>query len=149
RVRGRLTCRRRPACGQDADIAAAQNVSLQSNDGKVRRNRTCRQFVVRLDVQRSDAEFADGARDPAASNNGYGLALTQADPPAEKQNGDVVAVAATAVSAEVEYALPLEEKIPLLRKLEGETREVDLLDVFLDLRKVGVDRGVGNEATRQ
>jgi hypothetical protein len=112
------------------------------------RDRAGRQLVVRLNVQRSDSELTDGTGDPAASDHGYRLSLTQTDPPAEEQDWDVVAVVA-AVAAEVEYALPFQKEIPLLRKLEREPREIDLLDVFLNLRKVGVDRGIGDETAGQ
>ena len=43
---------------------------------------------------------------------------------------------------EVEDALPLEEEVALLREEQAEARQVHLLLVDLDLRKVGVHRQV-------
>ena len=86
----------------------------------------------------------------ASRDDGHGLTLTQTDPPAEKQGGDVVAAAtAAARPTKVEHALPFEKEVPLFRKLQAESCEVDLLQVLLDLCKVGVDGGIGNEAARQ
>ena len=44
---------------------------------------------------------------------------------------------------------PFEEEVALLGKEQAEARQVDLLQVFLDLREVGVDGDVGGEAARQ
>ena len=45
--------------------------------------------------------------------------------------------------------MPLQKEFPLLGKEEAEPGEVHLLQVLFDLREVGVDRGVDNQAARE
>lgn len=58
------------------------------------------------------------------------------------------ATAAAPGDAELEHAGILEKEIPLLRKKQAETAQVDLLLVGFDLREVGVHREVPRQPAR-
>ncbi len=105
-------------------------------------------LVVRGDGQRADVERAGLAGDAPAGDDRHRLPVAQADPAAEEQDRNRARPLAR-LAAEIEDPLSLEKEVALLGEEQAESREVDLLLVFLDLREVGVDREVGGQAAGQ
>ena len=52
-------------------------------------------------------------------------------------------------ATETEQSLVFEKELSLLREKQAEAAQVDLLDILLDLGKIGIDRRVRNEAARK
>ena len=94
--------------------------------------------------------YAPGAAgEPRAADDRHGLALAQADLPAEEQQRHVARAVAGLHAAEVEDALAFDEEVALLGEEQAEAGEVDLLQVFFDLREVGAQGGVEDQAAGQ
>ena len=111
-------------------------------------------LVVGLDTQGADVERTELAGDAAATEDRHHRAALQADAPAVEQGGCVATAKEPAATAEppadapareVEDAVSLQEKLPLLGKEEAEAGQVHLLLVHLHLREVGVVGEVGRE----
>src|SRR5205823_214274 len=86
--------------------------------------------------------------------NRHFLTSAETNPAAEKYQRHQTRRAAERLTfpgrrAKAENALPLEKEVALLREEEAEPRQVHLLFVFLDLRKVGVIRHIGGQALGQ
>ena len=97
---------------------------------------------------------------PPARDHGHRLTLAEADPAAEEHDGQralpTIRLSASVASArcrlhaaEREDTLAFEKEVALLGKEQVEPRQVDLLDVLLDLREIGVVGDVGDQAARQ
>ena len=117
-------------------------------DGEVGGRHAERADVVGADVEAADAVPADPSGEAGARVNRNGGGALQADAPAVEDRGRIAASAA-AHAAEREDALPFEEEVALLWKLQVEARQVHLRFVHLDLREVGVVGEVGGQALRQ
>ena len=81
-------------------------------------------------MQQPDVEARGAARQPGTPLDGHRLALVDAYGAAEEQ--------VCAAAAHAEEARVLKEEGPFLGEVEGETGEVELLVVHLDLGEVGV-----------
>ncbi len=131
--------------GDDADVAASQDVAAQPQDREVRGRGARGLGGLRLNVQQPDPEPAGAASDPATRQDGHVSPALEADAPAVEDHGRHRGAAALRRGAEAEEPLALEKEVALLREEEAEARQVDLLRVLLHLGEVGPVREVGDE----
>ena len=106
----------------------------------------------KLDVEKAKAVPSDAARCASTGNDRYRLPVIEADAPAVKQDRHIAPCrreAAGRNAAKGKQSLVLEKELALLREEHAEPRQVDLLLVGLDLRKVGVVGEVRGEILRQ
>ena len=137
--------RLRPPGVEHADRAPAPHVALDPEHREVGRPGARR--VVGLDIERAHAVSSDPAGDAAPGHNRHLLVAVKTYPPAEEQERhDSRAAGGT---AEVEHPAPFEEELALLRKLQVEARQVDLLLIRFDLCKVRVVGEVHRKVLRE
>src|SRR5262249_41981790 len=93
-----------------------------------------------VDVEDPDAEGAALSDELHPAADRHLTPVEEADAPGEERDERLVEADP---AREVELVRPLEEEAPLLRKEEGEARQVDLPRVDLRLGEVGVERSDG------
>ena len=134
----------------NADGAAPQHVATNPGSSEVGRHRASARLVVGLDIEQAHEIRAHLPGDPTTADDRDDLPAADADLATEERNRNVGTVdVGPGAGAEVEDALALEKKRPLLRKEHVETRQVHLLLVHLDLREVGAPGQVGGQVLRQ
>ncbi len=134
-----------------ADIAASEQVAAQSHDGEV-----CPGgngfFLARLDIEKADRVPARTTRQAAAGTYGCLFSSGEADASAEKHDRCIAVLAPLEApsgrAAEGKDSLSLEKELALFGEEQAEAREVDLLFIRFDLRKIRIDGEVRDEALR-
>src|SRR5258706_9409003 len=85
-------------------IAATENVSLQSDDGKIGGTAAGKDIVSRLNIQESHRIRPHAAGDASPPNNWHRPPVVQADAPADKQHRRVAPTASSAAYVRASYA---------------------------------------------
>ena len=109
-------------------------------------------FLARLDIEKADRVPARTTRQAAAGTYGCLFSSGEADASAEKHDRCIAVLApleaASGRAAEGEDSLSLEKELALFGEEQAEAREVDLLFIRFDLRKIRIDGEVRDEALR-
>ena len=138
---------RSPPRANHADAAAPQDLALHAHGGEIGSDGVEGGHVAGAHLENADLVPAAPAEQASAADDRDDAAVLESDPAAEEDHRDLrVVTRRAALGAEAEELLPLHEELALLRILQREPRQVELLLVVFHLREVGVVGGVEDVA---